>query len=123
MSSSNTRTRIPGALSELEEALLLQIRAAALPIPQRQQQISRNIGRRWQWDFTWPDVKLAVEVQGGIWMRRGAHNTGAAIMRDAEKSNEATLSGWTVLHVTGEHIDDGQALVWIDRALRNLAIA
>lgn len=86
-------------------------------MPERQTMFAKKIGRKWLFDFAWPDVKLAVEVQGGIWMKHGAHNTGTAITRDAEKGNEAALLGWMVLHVTREHIEEGQALTWIRRAL------
>lgn len=106
--------------SELEETLLYQLRIAGFPVPTRQLMFAKGIGRRWLWDFSWDDIKLAVEVQGGIWMRHGAHNTGAAIIRDAEKANEAVLLGWTVLHVTELHIREGQALIWIARAMRKL---
>lgn len=53
--------------------------------------------RKWRFDFAWPVQMVALEVEGGIWMRKGAHNTGKAILRDIEKYNTATIMGWKVL--------------------------
>jgi hypothetical protein len=76
-------------------------------------------GRKLEWDFLVPDDPgrcLLVEVQGNIW-RKGGHNTGAGIMRDAEKANLATIHGYRTLFFTPEHIADGSALLWTLEAL------
>ena len=54
--------------------------------------------RLWRFDFAWPDHKLALEVDGGIWVR-GAHGRGTGIQRDQEKLNAAAVLGWRVLRV------------------------
>ena len=54
--------------------------------------------RKWRFDIAFPEYKVAVEVQGGIWIG-GAHARGKFIMRDYEKLNEAQLIGWIVLQV------------------------
>ena len=61
--------------------------------------------RRWRLDFGHQVAKVGVEIQGGIWMRKGAHNTGAAIMRDCEKLREAAFLGWVIFPITPEQID------------------
>jgi very-short-patch-repair endonuclease len=53
--------------------------------------------RQWRFDFSWPEVKIAVEIQGGTFMRRGGHNTGIGQVMDHEKSRAAVISGWRVL--------------------------
>ena len=53
--------------------------------------------RRWRFDLCWPDKKLAVEVDGGIWVA-GGHNRGAQIKKDWEKRNTATTMGWRILY-------------------------
>jgi len=101
--------------SELEAALLFQLRAAGLPEPVLQYRAIP--GRRWRWDFAWPDRKLLVEVQGGLWIK-SAHTTGTGIGRDIEKHNATVLAGWRVLFVTAHMIEDGRALEVIEAILR-----
>ena len=74
--------------------------------------------RRYRFDFAWPDLKLAVECEGGIW-NGGRHTRGAGFQNDCEKYNEAALLGWTVLRVTADQVRNGKALNWIQRFLVN----
>ena len=106
--------RLPAPESKLEAALALQIRAAKIEGFQRE--VVFHPTRKWRLDFYHPLAKLAVEVEGGIWVK-GGHSTGVGITRDTEKGNEALLMGIRVLRVTGDQIRTGQALEWIQRAL------
>jgi hypothetical protein len=54
--------------------------------------------RAWRFDFAWPDSKLALEVQGGLFVR-GAHVRGAALVREHNKRNAAAMQGWRILYV------------------------
>src|SRR3990167_3527495 len=72
--------------------------------------------RKWKFDYAWPKQRLALEIEGGIWMAKGAHNTGKAILRDMEKYNEATLLGWRVLRITHDDIKKGKAIELLERA-------
>ena len=74
--------------------------------------------RRWRFDFAWPDIKVAVEVEGGIWTR-GGHSRGAGMVKDAEKYNEAAILGWLLIRVTGVTISNGVALETIERAVKS----
>jgi hypothetical protein len=76
--------------------------------------------RKFKFDYAHTGLLTAVEIQGGIWMAKGAHNTGIAIMRDIEKFNEATLAGWALLLVHPGMIKDGTAYQLVDRALIEL---
>jgi len=53
--------------------------------------------RRWRFDFAFPDSKIAVEVQGGIWTK-GRHTRGAALKAEWEKLNTAAIMGWRILY-------------------------
>ena len=55
--------------------------------------------RRWRFDFAEPSVKVAVEIEGGIWSG-GRHTRGTGYRGDCEKYNEATFSGWRVFRLT-----------------------
>lgn len=111
--------------SRLELALLAQIRDAGLPVPQRQAKVIP--GRRYAFDFYWPDYHVAVEVDGDTFGRKcgqcgdikagGGHTRGAGYESDRVKDNEATLLGVWVLRVTRHQVEDGSALGWIVRAL------
>ena len=105
-------------MSKLENLLAMQIKMAGLITPERE--FKAVAGRRFRWDFAWPDQKLLVEVQGGIWAK-GGHSTGVGITRDAEKANLATLNGYRQITVTGNQIRTGQALRWIQEALKEVA--
>ena len=100
-------------MSIAEESLTWQLKATGKPPWQTE---FRFCDRRWRFDFAWPIRKLAVEVEGGTWSG-GRHTTGAGFEADCEKYNEATLLGWRVLRVTPHMIEDGRALVLIERAL------
>jgi very-short-patch-repair endonuclease len=73
--------------------------------------------RKWRLDMAWESEKLAVEVHGGVYVN-GRHTRGKGFTTDREKMNEAQLLGWMVLEVTTEHVKKGQALQWIEKALK-----
>lgn len=54
--------------------------------------------RKWRFDFAFIKQKVAIEVQGGIFMRRGGHNTGMALRREHEKRNAAAVLCWRILY-------------------------
>lgn len=101
-------------MSKLEDTLLYQIRSAGLPDPERGWRFQPP--RRWRLDLAWPDVRLAVEIQGGTWAN-GRHVRGEGYENDREKANNAQLAGWLVLEVTAAMVEDGRALEYIERGL------
>lgn len=72
--------------------------------------------RRWRFDLAWPGVKVACEIEGGIWAN-GRHTRGSGFEGDCIKYSEAAILGWRVIRVTGGMIEDGRALALIRRAL------
>ena len=100
--------------SALESRMALHIRALGLPEPECEYRFARP--RQWRFDFAWPALLLAVEVEGGSWSG-GRHTSGAGFAADCEKYNEATLRGWRVLRVTGAHVKSGAAVEWLRRAV------
>jgi hypothetical protein len=53
--------------------------------------------RKWRFDMAWPDQKVALEVQGGIFSQ-GRHTRGAALLKEWEKLNTAATLGWRILY-------------------------
>jgi hypothetical protein len=72
--------------------------------------------RRWRFDHAWPDHKLALEVQGGIFIS-GRHSRGAALLKEHEKLNAAASLGWRVCFVTPKQIANGEAINIVSQAL------
>lgn len=62
-------------------------------------------GRRFKWDFAWPEKKTAIELHGGLWTY-GAHSRPAGVQRDMTKANVATLAGWRVLYFSTDDLED-----------------
>lgn len=92
-----------------------QCRVSGLPMPTLELRFHPT--RRWRFDCAWPDRKLAVEVEGGVYMQ-GRHSRGTGMEADAEKYAEAAIHGWTVIRVTPRQVKNGQAIGWIERWLK-----
>lgn len=104
--------------SALESQLAYMIRCVGLPEPKTQYRLPEVPERRHLWDFAWPCERLLVDVQGAIWVDHKGHNSGAGVTRDCTKLNLATLAGYRCLFVTSNQIDSGEAVQWIERALK-----
>ncbi len=70
--------------------------------------------RRWRFDVALLDLELAVEIDGGGWIH-GRHHRAAGRTNDNEKDAAAQLDGWRVIHVSPEHIANGEALALVER--------
>lgn len=112
--AASSRTAIGSVPSSLEAGFARIMRAFKFPTPTREFRFDPI--RKWRFDFAWPDQKVAVELDGGIWTK-GGHSTGTGIMRDMEKSNAAQLDGWLVLRFSDKHLEDGSAIEQTKRAL------
>ena len=55
--------------------------------------------RKWRFDYAIIDLKIAVEVDGAVWVG-GRHNRAAGYIADMEKLNTAVSMGWLVLRIT-----------------------
>lgn len=102
------------AKSELEETLLLLIRAEDLPEPEREYRF--HDVRRWRFDFAYPEHKIGIECEGGTWAK-GRHSRGSGFRKDCEKYNTASMMGWTVLRFTSGMISSGEAIDTIRKVL------
>lgn len=102
-------------MSDILDAVL---GAAGLPAPIREYRFAPP--RRWRFDYAWLPQRLALEVEGGIWIG-GRHVRGRGYENDCEKYSEAALRGWRVLRVTPAMLRDGRAAAMLERALRAAA--
>lgn len=91
-----------------------QCQALGLPVPVPEYRFHPT--RKWRLDYAWPDRRLALEVEGGIWMR-GRHTRGSGFRKDMEKYNTLAIAGWRLLRVCPADVTDGTALTWAEQAL------
>lgn len=76
--------------------------------------------RKWRFDFVILDAKVAIEIEGGIWVQGGGgHNRGKAFLDDMEKYNHASLSGWRLLRFTPDQVLRGEAISFIKKVLES----
>ena len=68
--------------------------------------------RRWRFDFAHPLYKIAVEIEGGIWVGVGGrHNRASGFLKDMEKYNQAVICGWQLLRFTPDQTAEMQDAV------------
>lgn len=91
-----------------------QCLAAKLPAPVAEHRFSPP--RRWRFDYAWPEQKVALEQEGGVWTR-GRHTRGKGYLADMDKYNSAAILGWIVIRATPSQVQDGTAFTWVQQAL------
>ena len=94
---------------------LLELHCKAMNLPAPVPEYRFHPTRRWRIDWAWPDWKLGVEIEGGIFKAGGSrHNRGAGYRKDLEKYNELAVRGWRVLRFLPEQVKSGLAVRTIE---------
>jgi len=88
-------------------------RARGWPVPVGEHRFHDT--RRWRFDAAWPDLMLALEFQGGEWVK-GRHTRPKGYAKDCEKFSVAAAMGWRVMPVTYTQLKSGDVLVWLELA-------
>jgi very-short-patch-repair endonuclease len=113
-----TRTALQAAIaaqgSDGERAFATQLRQ--INAPPWVAELEFYPVRKWRFDFAWPELLVAVEIEGGSWSG-GRHTSGPGFEADCVKYAEAAILGWLVLRVTTAMVDDGRAVALLGRAL------
>lgn len=60
--------------------------------------------RQYRFDFAHIDSKVAIEIQGGIWIKSG-HTSGRGLRNSYEKLNLAHCRGWVVFQLSSDMIN------------------
>lgn len=89
--------------SKLEQKLILILSGNDLPLPVAEFRFHPE--RKWRFDFAYVEQKIAVELEGAIWIG-GRHCRGAGMLKDMEKYNTAVKMGWRVLRYSTNNIND-----------------
>jgi very-short-patch-repair endonuclease len=99
-----------------EELFLAHVIRNGLEVPQMEYKFLDQ--RRFRFDFAWVRKKIAVEVEGGVWVG-GRHTRGGGYSRDLEKYNLATLHGWKVYRFTTQDVSTHKAIAFITVVMNN----
>lgn len=92
-------------------------------IPQPVCEYRFALPRKYRFDYAWIEEKVALEIEGGIWIkgfsgRGGAHSLPSNILRDMEKGNLAGKLGWRVFRFTPREFKNGTAQSYIKEILK-----
>ena len=97
--------------SYLEALFERQIQQHGFPEPVREFYF-----RGWRFDFAWPSLKIALEIDGGTYIG-GAHVRRKGYERDCKKNNAAQLEGWIVLRADRNMVGTYEFACVVKRAL------
>lgn len=102
--------------AEKRAPFLALLKRARLPAPTIE--LHFHDTRDWRFDFSWPDAKLALEVEGGAFKAGGSrHTRGAGFRNDCEKYSVAATLGWRILRVLPEQLATLRTVAWVATAL------
>lgn len=103
------------AAQERHDTFAKMLRASKLPLPTPEYRFHPE--RQWRFDFAWPEHKIALEVEGGVWTE-GRHTRGAGFLADMQKYNAAGVLGWRVLRVTPDQLTQAATDEMLRRVLK-----
>lgn len=81
-------------VGKVQHSMAMRILFEDLPTARPEYQFVPERG--WRFDYAWPDYKVALEIEGGVY-NRGRHVRGEGYETDLMKYNEATLRGWRLI--------------------------
>ena len=120
MKSSELKKESTKAKKEFAElSLKLHLRSSDLIKSLDLKWIHRHkfmVDRKFEFDFAFPTIKLAIEVQGGIWIV-GGHTKGVGIKQDHDKNQNACALGWQMLYCCPDDIKKGIAISFIEKTI------
>ena len=74
--------------------------------------------RKWRFDYACPELKIAIEVDGGIFTG-GRHSGGVGQLKDMAKMNAAASAQWLVFHATPDDMFDIQLRNFVSEAIKS----
>lgn len=116
--SAATRARRKAMREQWENLLAAHLKLKRVTGWEREYQFAQHIGRRWRFDFSFQELKLAVEVEGGEWVQ-GRHCRPRGFREDCDKYNAAAEAGWRVLRFVPAQIKSAEAVNQIQRIVDN----
>ena len=99
------------------DLLLKQIEREGLPMPDTEAMFHPQ--RKWRVDYLWRWWKLALEIEGGLWIM-GRHNRPISMLKDFEKYNELAFYGFYLLRFTPQEVKSGKTIQELKRWFLNI---
>lgn len=97
------KSKLPPKRNDLADAFAVLWEKLGPPIPLvREYRFCPT--RRFRFDCAWPEQKVAVEIEGGLWVT-SRHRTGLGYHRDMQKYNLATQLGWKLLRFAANDLE------------------
>lgn len=97
----------------LEDEFAAQVKRYGLPDPMTQFKFA-DAAIAYVWDFAWPQYKLLVEINGGIYQRqRTGHASIRGLVRDYTKLNAATARHWWSMTFETKAVESGEAVLTV----------
>ncbi len=103
-------------MSAIEEIFALHCKAHKIAI---EREYRFHPTRKWRFDAAIPALKIAIEIEGGVWTN-GRHTRGSGAIADMEKYNEAAKLGWFVYRFHSNAVKNGNAVQFLRGVLDNL---
>ena len=97
--------------SDLEVRVLAAIRRAGLPIPVVQYELSFEDGHIVRFDFAWPHIRVALEVDHSFW-----HVGSEESRKDKQRDRKVATLSWQTLRITEDDVRVGLDGVMLDLA-------
>ena len=122
-------------MSNLEQQFAFQVKSYGLPEPATEyrfaahyvglgrgvrERLLKNQLRDWRFDFAWPDIKLAVEIEGINPDGSSRHQRIKGFNGDLRKYHAAQSLGWTVYRTGRQMIKSGESILLIQKLIFNL---
>ncbi|MBM7070892.1 hypothetical protein JQC92_02400 [Shewanella sp. 202IG2-18] len=107
------KASVKSQVIELKKKVALNL----LGLPDYEQEYKFHDIRRWRLDYAWPQIKVALEVHGGV-HTNGRHNRGKGFTEDRVKMNTAALEGWLIIEATTEQVKNGLMRQWVELAIQ-----
>jgi hypothetical protein len=98
------RVSLPKVPSKGEQAFALHCQVKLHPCNQPVREHVFHPTRKWRIDFSWPHLKLAVEIESSV------HRIKSRFASDIPKYNELQKQGWTLLRYTRQMVEAGTAI-------------
>ncbi len=119
--TATAKTLIKEATQSLEDQFAEHVERYGLPEPIRQFKFD-DTPVDWRWDFGWPQYKLLVEINGGIYQNPPTgHRSVRGLVRDYAKLNAATQRGWWSMTFETKAVESSEAVRTVEEFILTYA--